>query len=135
MQFAAGVFDNGQQHLWRSPGHKTVTAVATAHKLSCWQVLEELCQQVIHIELQDLCYIGQLLKLLVSFSFESRKFQLIMPRSQAQSPKRLGHFNLGEFRAEYLACKLDPLATSPQASSDNAVHGDASYPFESAVIE
>jgi hypothetical protein len=118
-----------------SPGHNTATAIATAHKLSSWQVLEDLCKQVIHIELQDLCYIGQLLNMFVSFSFENRKFPLLMPRSQSQSPKRLGHFKLGEFRAEYFACKLGPLAKSPQASSGDAAHGDASYPFGSAVNE
>ena len=100
-----------------SPGHKTVKTVATAHKLSCWQVLAELCKKVIHIELQDLCYIGQLLNLFVSFSFANRRFPLLMPCSQAQSPKRLGHFKLGRFRAEYFACKLGPLAKSPQASN------------------
>ena len=80
-----------------------------------------------------MCYIGQLLNLFVSFSLENRTFPLLTPRSQAQSPKRLDHFKLGEFRAEYFALKLDPLAKSPQSSSDDAAYGDASYPLLSAV--
>ena len=71
--------------------------------------------------------------MIVSFYLEKHKFPLLMPRSQSQSPKRLGHFKLEEIRAEYFARKLGPLAKSPQASSDDAVHGDASYPFGSAV--
>ena len=98
-------------------------------------MLAELCAHVIHIELQHLCDLGQLRNTLASVSFETRKFPLLMPRFQAQRPTSLDHVKLGEFRPEYFACKLDPLATSPQASSDDAVHGDADYPLWSVVDE
>ena len=108
MQFAAGVFDNGQQHLRHLARPQYFTACATAHKLSCWQALEELCKQVIHIELQDLCYMGQLLNLFVSLSLEHRKLPMLMPRSQSQSPKRLDQFNIGGIPRGVLCVQAGP---------------------------